>query len=394
LSGAAGGKEAIAMNGPVKRNSMPRLPWGLVAGLIAIAGVEHFVTLHERVLNPSCLTIAKRVGRAAQTEARKCEILCFGDSLTKFGALPRVLEQRLGRTSYNLAIVGGQPPGTYYMLRRALRSGARPAAIVVDFKANCISLTPRFNSRVWTEVLTLAECLDLAVTERDASYFGFLALPKLFPSLKARMEIRALVLTALSGEPTPSPNETAPYLRNINVNKGAVVINDSVQAPWPPQGIIDRDFFPAQWDIHYTNAYYMRRFLKLAAAKRIPVFWLLPPIRMQLQAGRDQGGFDDRYLRAISKLFVRSPNVFLVDARHSGYPDRAFFDVAHLDRSGALALSAGLASAIGTVLDGGKTPPSRIFQLPPFRDYALDPLPEDVDTSRVALRLAPGVVRK
>jgi hypothetical protein len=138
----------------------------------------------------------------------------------------------------------------------------------------------------------------------------------------------------------------------------------------------------------------MRRFFKLAGSRGIAVFWLLPPVQKQLQCRRDQAGFDDCYLRAISGLFVRCPNVFLVEARHSGYPDNAFRDDTHLCRTGAIAMSADLARIIGTVLEGGKIPSSRIFQLPSFRDFRFDPLPEDVDASRVALRLAPDVMHK
>jgi hypothetical protein len=46
------------------------------------------------------------------------------------------------------------------------------------------------------------------------------------------------------------------------------------------------------------------------------------------------------------------------------------------------------------VLDGGKLPASRIVQLPHFQDLKIDPMPEDLDTSRVVLHLAPDVVRK
>jgi hypothetical protein len=227
---AAFRKEGVTMDGSAKRGSTAQFPWSLLAGLIAIVGMEHSLTVHQSAWSPPWLAVAKRSGRAAQTEAPKCEILCFGDSQTKLGALPVVLEKRLGRTSHNLAMVGGQPPGTFYMLRRALESGARPAAIVVDFEPGCIHLTPRLSTLVWTEVLTLAECLDLAITERDLGYFGYLALSKLVPSLKWRMEIRSLVLATLSGRP-PSPPETAPYLHNIDVNKGAIVVGDILHAP-------------------------------------------------------------------------------------------------------------------------------------------------------------------
>jgi hypothetical protein len=275
-----------------------------------------------------------------------------------------------------------------------LRSGAHPVAVVVDFKASLICQSPHMNTREWAEILTILECLDLAITERDASFFGVLALSKLMPSFRVRPEIRSMVCTALAGQPDLTLARTAPFLRNTNVNKGAVVMSDALRAPDVSQESINHYFFPDQWTIHPTNAHYMREFLKLAAAHRIPVFWVLPPIKQKLQSGRDVRGHDDRYLRAVSWLFVRSPNVFLVDARHSEYPDRVFWDYAHLGRAGALALSAGIARAIESVLDDEDAPASRIFQLPNFQELSFDPMPEDLDTSSMAVPLAHDVIRK
>jgi hypothetical protein len=384
----------MAMVLQIWKTSMLRLPWGLVCGLLVAIGVEQFVKSNEHLLIGPWYAVAKRMGRAARMEAPKCGILCFGDSQVKLGALPQVIEKQLGRTSCNLATAGGQPPGTYFMLRRALKAGAHPAGIVVDFNPTCISHTPRLNTRVWAEVLTLSECLDLAITERDASYFGLLVLNKLVPSLKVREEIRSLARLALKGKPWSLPLETAAYLRNANRNKGAVVESDCANFPWPAQDMIDEQFCQPRWYMHLTNALYMRRVIKLAAAHGIPVLWLLPPVRPQLQAMRDQRGYDDQYLRAVSGFFVKSRNVFLVDGRHSGFPERAFQDMTHLSRTGALSYSANIASVIKSLLDGETLPPSRIVQLPAFQDFTLDPLPEDLNTSRVALQGTPAVMRK
>src|SRR4029077_15768237 len=100
--------------------------------------------------------VAKRAARAARREATRCEILFLGDSLLEFGAVPRVLEKCLGRSTFNLAVAGVPPPGALFLLRRALHSGARPAAIVVDFKANIVSGNPLANQRPWVEMLSLA----------------------------------------------------------------------------------------------------------------------------------------------------------------------------------------------------------------------------------------------
>src|SRR3954447_9395190 len=82
-----------------------RVPWGFLGMLGLMALVELALARHG--LAPSNWRAS---GRAASGKAVGCEVLCFGDSQVKLGLLPRVIEQRLGRPAYNLAIVGGQAP--------------------------------------------------------------------------------------------------------------------------------------------------------------------------------------------------------------------------------------------------------------------------------------------
>jgi hypothetical protein len=376
------------MTGYTARRALGRLPWGLVGLLVAMLGIERFVVRHEMMLSTAESAAAQRADRAARQEAPKCEILCLGDSLVKFGVVPRVLESRLGRPAYNLALVGGPPPGTFFMLRRALRHGARPTAIVVDFKANVISTSPMYNKRQLAEMLTLSECVELGLTQGNLSECASLILHKLLPSFKARQEIRPLVVAALAGQVPPGLYAATAYVRNTNVNRGAIVMDEEYLIPVPGKEALNQVYFPANWDIHPINARYIRRFFELAAAARIPVFWVLPPIQAQIQAERDAKGLDKLYLRRAYGLRARFPNLWLVDGRHAGFPGMAFFDTSHLNRSGAQALSAALAGVIGPVLDGGSNSSCRVIELPRFRAFALDPLPEDLDSSRAALGLA------
>jgi hypothetical protein len=362
--------------------------------LITLVACEGFVAHHEATLSTGESAIAKRVGRAAREHVRGSEVLFFGDSLVKFGVIPRVFEERLGRQAYNLAIPGGQPVGDYFMLRRALHSGATPKAIVVDFKANCIATPPSVNLRQWTELLTLRECAELAYSERDASYFLSLVLGKALPSYKTRWQLRAFVLAALAEQPLPTKAMAVTFWRNSNVNKGAIVASDGSKPPWPDEDNLAATYYPPAWDIHPTNAVYMRKFFALAAEHHIAVLWLLPPIRAEFQARREQRGCEEIYLRRAAEPLAQYPNLVLVDARHAHFPDTVFSDPSHLVRSGALALSAGLAEVVGSVLDRPDLVASRVIALPGFRSIALDPPPEDCPTSMALLGLGPGPVRK
>jgi hypothetical protein len=370
------------------------MPSGLMGLLVLIWGIEKWVSRHDIEVSTLQSALARRAAGAARHEARECGILCLGDSQVAFGVIPKVIESFLGRPTYSLALLGGQPPATYYLLRHALQAGARPAALVVDFKSSCIRTTPHTNDRQWAELLTLSECAEMALVERDPSYFAALALCKLCPSYKARLEIRAWVLAAFAGSPGRITQEILPFLRNAYVNQGSVVLSNQGGECCSRQEVIDAIFFPCKEEIHPLNARYMRRFLELAAGRQIPVFWLLPPIRSHIQAGRDQQGYEDSYMRQMYGLYDRFSNLYLVDARHAGFPDDAFCDHSHLTRTGAMALSAALARAIGSVLGGGPKPPTRLVALPRFQQYGLDPPPEDLGTSAIALSGAHNRVRK
>src|SRR5262249_28136550 len=84
-----------------------------------------------------------RAGRAARGAAREGEVLCFGDSTAKAGLQPRVLAWRLGRPVRSFAVAAGSPAASYFLLRRALDSGARPSAILVDLHPGLICDDPR-----------------------------------------------------------------------------------------------------------------------------------------------------------------------------------------------------------------------------------------------------------
>jgi hypothetical protein len=359
-----------------------------------VVGIERLGLISDDQLVPPQLAVPMRTGRAAFGAVKTCEVLCVGDSILQFGAIPRAFEQCLRRSAYNLSIAGGQPPGSYFMLRRALSAGARPAAIVVDFKACLIAMPPRENRRMWVEVLTLAECAEIGLAQGDATELASILLCKLIPSYKARQEIRSFVLALLYGERPPSHVAVAQFLRNANVNKGAVVASDSFRAPWRPQEVIEREFLPDTWDIDPVNAHYIRRLLELADSRHIPVFWVLGPIRAELQIKRDAKGLEAAYVRRVNEFCARFPNLYVIDARHAGFPDTAFWDPMHLDRSGALALSCAVARVIDTVLNRPNMLAARRFELPPFQDVTIDAPVEDLDASCVVLGLAPGGARR
>ncbi|HWE37494.1 MAG TPA: hypothetical protein VG406_13070 [Isosphaeraceae bacterium] len=358
----------------------PALPTGLLAMLALVAGVEHFLARHDVDYVHPWAWDWKRAGSAASRQAVGCDVLCFGDSLVKFGLLPRVLEDRLGARSYNLAVGAGQASATYVLLRRALAAGARPRAIVVDFKPHLLAYNVHNSDHQWPELLTPGESLDLSWSARDAGFFAETMLGRLLPSVRCRAEVGAAVTSALRGESASPRDALPPIWRNWNVNKGAQVAPRGPGPPGAGEGWAN-ELFPPDWAPHPVNASYVRRFLALARSRGIAVYWLLPPIRPDAQADGERTGVDARFARFVESMRADCPALVVLDGRRSGYGAEVHVDPVHLDRRGAAALSADVATVIGR---GGV--PAAWITLPSYRERPTRGPLEDLEESRVALR--------
>jgi hypothetical protein len=357
-----------------------RPPLGLLGMIGLVATAELALTRHDIEFATSSTSCWRQARQAARRLAPGSEILCLGDSLVKSAVLPRVLEARLGRPACNLALIGGQAPTTYFQLRRALAAGARPSAVVVDFAPHILTTDPHCCMPHWAELATAGECLDLAWSSRDAGFFVETMLGRLLISLRARHEIRENLLGALRGTGLPGRGAMPAFWRNWNFNKGAMVLREQSRFDGIVHPSDAASFFPPRWACEPVNARYLRRFLTLAAAHRIRVYWLLPPLSPELQAGRDWRGLDDLYTRFARAGLARFPNLTVIDGRHSGYDHAAFVDAVHLNGRGAFSLTDDLA-----VLLAQAPPPGRWMTLPAFRTRPIGVPLEDTLASFVAL---------
>lgn len=350
---------------PARRPPTPRWPPGLLGALALCLAVETWVA---RVDGDSFTTVGAAAWGHSSSTARRASsgVIGFGDSLVKHGVLPAVLENRLGRPAINLAMPWGQAPGQDALLRRILRNGGRPEALLID--GELLGDDPAGRSRVWPELLSLFECAELAAKAGDPGLLGELALASLLPSVRARADIRASVLAALSGRSPPDvlavPVHRRTWRRNLGAEPLPVVDPLTVAVP---SGTSPRE----GWSCHPVNAIYVERFLSRAGARGIPVFWLLPPCHPGVQAIRERNGRDASYVAFVRDLAARHKHVTVVDARRSGYPPEAMADLTHLNRQGAAAFSAGLAEVIaGRLAPGGRIVPTRWAELPRWRAEA------------------------
>ncbi|SIO67470.1 hypothetical protein SAMN05444166_8370 [Singulisphaera sp. GP187] len=134
------------------------------------------------------------------------------------------------------------------------------------------------------------------------------------------------------------------------------------------------------------NDGYIRRILTLAAARKIRVFWLLPPIQPALQQRCEQSGFDARHQKFVRGFQAEFSNVTVLDGRHANYDPQVFFDPHHLARDGAAVLSYDVAMMLRRAINADHAL-SRWVNLPAYGNRRIDGPLEDVEQSRVAARL-------
>jgi hypothetical protein len=370
-----------------------RWPWGFLGMLALVLAVEAGLSGAERDLAPLSAADWGRVRRAASDEATRADVLCFGDSLVKFGVVPAVIEAKLGRAAYNLAALAAPPPTTYFLLRRALEAGARPSAIIVDAKASpMVAATYRANVRDWAVLAEPRDALELAAADHDLGFFGLYLVHRFLPSARLRLDVRKTVLDRLNGRPPASEVPWQPLIdRQYAINRGAILKapNHSKDGPDPyPGGALVWEgaiCYPPSWSPYPTNLAYLHKFCTLAASRSIPVFFVIPPIHPGVQAVREQLGLDAAYIAILREIRDMHANVVIVDGRHAGYGHGVYVDARHLNYEGATALSEALADVIGHRL-AGEAASDRWVPLPSFVEPRAQLAIENIDASKHVIR--------
>ena len=375
------------------------VPCGLMGALALIVSVERAIAHRIIDVTSEAASNYAYAAKAASREARGSEVLAFGDSLVKFGFQPKVIQARTGRTAFNLAAYGAPPSRDYQVLKRVIDAGGRPSALVVCFPAVHLGSTPRLHARQFSEAATVSEAWDLAWSSSDPGLFGWLMVARQVPSIRTRLELRGNLMKALLGSGSDWRECYFVFRRNWLQGRGAHLQHNDPHAPEEPAAararalelyIGDLDANPADEPV---NKRFIRRFLDLAAARDIPVFWVILPMLPAIEA-RQQ----DIRVTAITDALARQmrdayPNLIVVDVRGRGYDARAFApDAVHLNRRGATTFSRDLGDLIRHRL-GNPTAGASWVSLPKYRptDDAFDM--EDLAQSSAVVRGAGGVRR-
>ncbi|WP_435018975.1 DUF1574 family protein [Tundrisphaera sp. TA3] len=292
-------------------------------------------------------------GKAVASKAKRCDLLLLGDSLVKFGVIPRVVRDRSGMDGFNAALHVGQTSTSYFMLRRALEGGAKPKAILLDLTPHLLAQAPDENNNLWGELLRPGEAFDLAwAMGRDSDFFARTLAASYVPSFRERFEIRKGIAAALEGKSTSSAAMIRGFRRNWRLHDGAQLNGDGA-GPDQDWDAWTRTLY-SRWAPHPVNLAYLDRLLGLARDRGIPVLWYLPVIHPEVQARTEQSGFDASYTRFVEEVRARHPEVTVIDARKAEFAADLFTDGAHLTGRGALKLSA----AFGDLLRDRSVPGS------------------------------------
>ena len=322
-----------------------RLPAGLVGMVVLVAGVEAVVNVHRADLAPVWAEDWRFSAWAAVRQAPGSDVLCFGDSLVKYGVLPRAIEAKTGLKAYNLAVNGGPIPSAYFLFKQALDAGARPRAIVVDFAALMLHDESQVSLYNYPELATVADCVELARVTGDADFLASTLLAKLIPSYAWRFEIRQSLQTTLAGVDGSQRRSVSTFRRIWEKERGAQPMHPG-RVRHPSEDFLIAGVSPEAWSIDPKNEIFLDRFLALAEARGIPVYWVIPPLCPEAHALRSQRGADEAYGRLVRLKQARFPGVVVLDARASGYDNSVHIDHLHLDRIGATAFSEAIATIV------------------------------------------------
>ena len=373
-------------------NRRSGIPWGLLGAIAAVMAIEGAVARLDLVLTRSENFDWRQARHAAGSRTAGCDVLCFGTSMVAQGILPEVIEQKSGLRTQNLAVCAGRSVYAYYYLRQALASGARPKAALVDFHPAYLKSHYEIHSG-WADLLGFRDCVDLAWTLKDPQFFVQPILDKTVPSIYERMSIRFKILDALRGNEVSNRFVNLQYLRNHNRNKGSLVSQKNPYyqgeiAPVYRVALLDQPFacFAAE-------EFYLRRFLDLAAAHGVRVYWVVMPLCPSLEQNREARGLNAKYTEFVNS-FAGDPNLVVLDARSSGYVHHVFTDACHLDVQGAFNFSSDVAEVLRREREGtAGAGHARWVKLPTYRERPIDVAIETAVDSEVALKQLMGIRR-
>jgi hypothetical protein len=207
----------------------------------------------------------------------------------------------------------------------------------------------RIAARTLPEALGPVEALDLAFTGHDPRLAAMTLLRLVFPSWKAREEIRGNIAAAFKGEIDAARAEAIERLAVRRAARGSLALPSNphfLDEPAPPG---PRSNAGAAWRPSPGNERYLRRFLGLAEARGLTVYWVVTPVSPSERALRERSGLDRGFRGYLRRLQGEFPKLVVLDGQPIGFDRTAFGDQYHIDGRAAAILSHAAADAMEAV---------------------------------------------
>jgi hypothetical protein len=362
------------------RSTRTAWPFGLLGMLALVAIAEWTIARGSRFKTDKAASWAY-AAHEVRRQSKHAEVVFLGDSMVKFGLLPRIVESHTGWRAFNLAVFDGPPLASLTIFEQLLTQGGRPRAIVVNFMPHQLEralLDPK-HANVWFQLMSLPKAWDHA--RRLGAYELLLGQPLVsnWPSVAIREEWRASLLASFEGRQRSTEGMIRVYQHNWMANLGAHVLT-ARDTPGTFEKTND-ELFSARWHARPMNLAVVRRFLDLARQHAVQVHWLISPMHPDAQARLEEIGVLPRYLALLNEIICAHPELVVLDGRGLGLGANDFVDAVHLDREGAVVLSQACAEALRA-----STPASRWIALRTVsREQPNVPI-EDIGESRLAVR--------
>ena len=355
-----------------------RWPLGLFGMLVLVALVERGLVRGQRHTSDKAVSWSFAAS-AIEREARSAQVVVFGDSMMKFGVLPRVIEARSGARAYNLALFDGPPLASLALFERLLAEGGRPGAVLLNVMPHHLSrsLHDRKHSGVWNQIMGWSSAWGVARRFGAYSLLADFVYTGALPSLAAREELRATVLAAFEGRARSTLGIARLYEQNWRANLGAHVLAQTGVGKFQPN---NHELEAVAWKPRQENLAVLRRFFDTAKAHGVRVYVLISPMHPGAQARLAAIGLYARYEKVVRALQGEYAGVTILDGRTLNLAADQFVDGVHLNRAGAIALSAACGDALAAGDRGGWV------RLAPSGESGRDFAIEDIAESRMVLR--------
>ncbi len=355
------------------------LPLGLVGMIFLIALAERGFHRGARHTGDKGVSWSF-AARAAAGAARDAEVVILGDSMMKFGIVPRAIEARTGWRAYNLALFDGPPLASLAILERLFQGGTRPRVVLLNLMPHQLnrSLHDDKHAGAWGQLLSLPEAWRELLRFRALGVFADVVYTACLPSLANRAELRTTILWAFAARDRSTQGIARLYLRNWNANQGAHILRSKGQAA-PFRGN-NHELAPVSWAARPEMLDVVRRLLSIAQARGTRVCLLISPLHPEAQQKLAEIGLYSRYEETLRTLQQEFDNLEVFDGRSLRLGAACFADGVHLHHEGAIALSEACGEALRDQTG------ARWVELRAVDRPARTVPVEDIEESRMALR--------